>query len=92
MKQLYTYIFRSEFSEIIKFNDGKYRILCYDFTRSKEAQIMERFKGILIQTNSVEVGDDDPLQGISWFSADFSEEDLDILLHYARKEEQWAKV
>ncbi len=89
MKQLYTYVFRSEFSEIIKFNDGDYRLLCYDITKAKEAQIMERFKGILVQTNSVEVPDNDPLQGISWFSADFSEEDLDLISHYTRKEERW---
>jgi hypothetical protein len=50
---------------------------------------MERFKGMLIQTNSVEVPDNDPLQGISWFSADFSEEDLDIIFHYTKKEERW---
>jgi hypothetical protein len=90
MKQLYTYVYRSEYSEIILFNDGKYRLLCYDVTRSKEAYIMELFKKFMIQTNSVEVHPEDPLDGMSWFSGDFSGDDnLSLVTEWVEKEMQW---
>ena len=47
---------------------------------------MELFKGVMVQTNSVIVGDDDPLQGISWFSGDFQEEYLDRVLTWTHRE------
>jgi len=85
-EQLYTYIYRSEFLEIIKFNDGRYRLLCYDITRSREIDIMELFKIFMTQTNSVEVADEDPLMGMSWFSGDFSGENhLDTVVSWAER-------
>jgi hypothetical protein len=89
-KPLYTYVFRSELSEIIKLGDS-YRLLCYDITKNKEDKIMLQFAGILTQTSSVEVEDEDPLQGISWFSADFSEEHLETITDFAIKEDKWTR-
>jgi hypothetical protein len=86
MKQLYTYVYRSEFLEIIEFNDEEYRLLCYDITRSREIDIMDLFKTFMTQTNSVEVSDEDPLMGMSWFSGDFSGEDhLGTVINWAER-------
>ncbi len=82
MKELYTYVFRSVFSEVLRFNDGRLRLLCYDITILREKEIMETLSGVLTQTNSVEVGEEDPLLGMSWFSGDFSEEDLPTVLQW----------
>jgi hypothetical protein len=89
-KQLYIYVYRSEFLEIIRFNDERYRLLCYDITRSREIYIMDLFKSFMTQTNSVEVADEDPLTGMSWFSGDFSGKDnLDTITRWAKGEIQW---
>lgn len=92
MKQFYTYVYRSDFSEIIIFNDGKYRLLCYDTTKIREIRIMELFNKFMTQTNSVDLDPEDPLEGMSWFSGDFSgEENLSIVIEWAKKEMQWKK-
>jgi hypothetical protein len=51
---------------------------------------MGLFKKFMTQTNSVEVSPEDPLQGMSWFSGDFSGSDNLILVSdWAQKEMQW---
>jgi hypothetical protein len=46
---------------------------------------MELFKIFMTQTNSVEVADEDPLMGMSWFSGDFSGENhLDTVISWAK--------
>jgi hypothetical protein len=94
MKELYKYIYRTDYCEVIQFielSDTKiYRLLCYDLTSTREKQILIDFK-FLNQTNSVQVMDGDHLEGLSWFSADFiGEENLILILKWAEGEEmQW---
>ena len=53
---------------------------------SREIDIMELFKIFMTQTNSVEVADEDPLMGMSWFSGDFSGENhLDTVVSWAER-------
>ncbi len=90
MKELYTYIYRTDHCEVIQFIDKKYRLLCYDVTLAREKQILIDFK-FLNQTNSVQVMDGDHLEGLSWFSADFiGEENLVLILEWTKGGEmQW---
>jgi hypothetical protein len=82
MSEEYSVVFRSDLGEIVMVTPARYRLLCFGISLCREEMIMRDLRGVLEQTNSVAVGDWDPLSEVSWFSADFGVNNLDRVQQY----------